>query len=80
MSCTSLSQLIVSLKNTSPTILLALKDTRHQLSLDEAGLRGLDVDSMNPSSDYFAYLCIPASETALHQKRIWTELTFDGKL
>jgi hypothetical protein len=38
--------------------------------LDGAGLRGLDVDSPNSSSDYFAYLCIPANETTLHQKRM----------
>jgi hypothetical protein len=56
-------------KNTRTTI-LALKHTRHQLSLDGTGLRELDVDSVNSSSDYFAYLCIPASETTLHQKRI----------
>jgi hypothetical protein len=33
---------------------------------------GLDVDSVNSSGDYFAYVhvCIPASETALHQKRM----------
>jgi hypothetical protein len=34
----------------------------------EGGLHGLDVDSVNSSSDYFAYLCIPPSETALHHK------------
>jgi hypothetical protein len=34
-----------------------------------AGLRGLDVDSVNSSSDYFAYVCIPAIEATLHQKR-----------
>jgi hypothetical protein len=26
-------------------------------SVDGAGLRGLDADSVNSSSDYFAYLC-----------------------
>jgi hypothetical protein len=41
-----LSQLIISLKK-GPTILLALQHNRHQLSLDGAGLRGLDVDSVN---------------------------------
>jgi hypothetical protein len=51
-------------------IRLALKLTRQQLSLDGAGLRGLDVDSLNTSSDYFAYLCIPANETTLHQKEM----------
>jgi hypothetical protein len=55
-------------RNTDPAILLALKHTRRQLSLDGAGLHGLDVDSVNTSSDYFAYLCIPASEATLHQK------------
>jgi hypothetical protein len=68
MTCTYLSQLIVSLKSTGPTILLALTAHENQLSLDGAGVRGLDVDSMNTSNDYFAYLCIPASETTLHQK------------
>jgi hypothetical protein len=63
-------QLIVSLKNTGTTILLALQHTRHQLSLDGAGLCGLDVDSVNSSRDYFVYLCIPANETTLHQKRM----------
>jgi hypothetical protein len=47
-----------------------LQHTGHQLSVDGAGLRVLEVDSVNSSSDYFAYLCIPASETTLHQKRI----------
>jgi hypothetical protein len=70
MAYTCLSQLIVLLRNTGPTILLALKHTRHQLSLDGAGLHGLDVDSVNSSSDYFAYLYIPASETMLHQRRM----------
>jgi hypothetical protein len=35
--------------------------------MDGAGHRGLDVDSVNSSSDYFAYLCIAGSETTLHQ-------------
>jgi hypothetical protein len=47
-----------------------LQHTRHQLSLIGAVLRGLDLDIVNSSSDYFAYLCIPASETTLHQKRM----------
>jgi hypothetical protein len=41
-----------------------------QVSLDGARLRGLDVDSVKSMSDYFTYLCIPASETMLHQKRM----------
>jgi hypothetical protein len=49
---------------------LHLQHTRHQLSLDGTGLCGLDVNSVNSSGDYFAYLCIPASETTLHQKRM----------
>jgi hypothetical protein len=49
---------------------LHLQHTRHQLALDEAGLHRLDVDSLKFSSDYFAYLCIPANETMLHQKRL----------
>jgi hypothetical protein len=38
--------------------------------VDGAGLRGLDVESFNSSTNYFAYLCIPASETTLYQKRM----------
>jgi hypothetical protein len=38
--------------------------------LDEAGRRGLDVHYVNSSGDYFAYLCIPASETTLHQEKM----------
>jgi hypothetical protein len=38
--------------------------------MDEAGLRGLDVDLVNPSSDYFVTFCILSSETTLHQKRM----------
>jgi hypothetical protein len=67
MTCIYLSQLIVSLKNTGPTILLAHQTS---ISLAGAGLHGLDVDSVNSSSDYFAYLCSPASETTFHQKII----------
>jgi hypothetical protein len=49
---------------------LHLQHARHQLSLDGAGLPELDVDSVNPSSNYFAYLYMLASETTLHQKRM----------
>jgi hypothetical protein len=49
---------------------LHLQHTKHQLLLDGAGFHGLDVDSVNASSDYFAYLCIPASEIMLHQERM----------
>jgi hypothetical protein len=53
------------IKNRGTRISLAL--TAHQtLSLDGARLHGLGVDSINSSNDYFAYLCIPASETTLH--------------
>jgi hypothetical protein len=52
--------------------------TRHQLSLDGVGLGELNVNSVNSSSDYFAYLYIPASETTLHQLQI--DLTFDDRL
>jgi hypothetical protein len=38
------------------------------LSLNGVELNGLDVDSVNSTSDYFAYLCIPVSKTKLHQK------------
>jgi hypothetical protein len=40
--------------------------------MDEAGLCGLDVNSVNSSSNYFAYFCIPANKTLLHQKRMST--------
>jgi hypothetical protein len=56
-----------------PAILPAL--TAHQdtnFSVDGAAFRGLDVDPVNSSSDYFACLCIPASEPTLHQKRMST--------
>jgi hypothetical protein len=49
---------------------LHLQHTRHQLSLDIAGLRGLVMDSVNYSGDYFAYLFIPANETTLYHKRM----------
>jgi hypothetical protein len=66
-----LSQLIISLKKTHvQQPFLHLQHTRHQLSLERTGLRGLDVHSVNSSSDNFVYLCIPASETTLHQKRM----------
>jgi hypothetical protein len=64
-----LLQLITSLKNTGITILLAF--TAHQTPTFTGGSRTswvLDVDSVNSSCDYFAYLCIPSSETTLHQK------------
>jgi hypothetical protein len=49
---------------------LHLQQTRYQFVLDGAGLHGLYVDSVNSSCDYFAHLCIPASETTLQQKRM----------
>jgi hypothetical protein len=58
------------LKTQVQQVFLHLQHTRHQLSLDGAGLPGLDVDSVNSNSDYFVYLCIPASETMLHQRRM----------
>jgi hypothetical protein len=71
MTCTYLSQLTVLLKKKKQVQQpLHLQHTSHQLSLDGARLHGLDVDSVNSSSDYFVYLCIPASETMLHQKRM----------
>jgi hypothetical protein len=48
---------------------LHLQCTKHQLSLDGAGFRGLDVNSLNSRSHYFVHLCIHASEPTLHQKR-----------
>jgi hypothetical protein len=56
-------------KNTGPAI-VALTAYQTQFSPDGAGLCGLDVDSVNSSSDYFAYLYIPVSETMLHQRRM----------
>jgi hypothetical protein len=50
--------------------LLHFQHTGHQLSLDVAGLRLLVVDSVNSSSDYFGYVCVPASETTFHPKRV----------
>jgi hypothetical protein len=49
---------------------LHLQHTQTPTFTDGAGLRGLDVDSVNSSSDYFEYVYIPASETILHQKRM----------
>jgi hypothetical protein len=59
-----------------------LQHTRHQLSLNGPGLRGLDVNSVISSSDSFAYLHIPASETTFHQKKsqLRIELTFEDRL
>jgi hypothetical protein len=61
---------------------LHLQHNRHQLSLDGAGLNGLDVDSVNSSSDYFAYLCILPNNTTLHQKecQLRMDVTFDDRL
>jgi hypothetical protein len=71
MACTYILQLIVSLKrhrsNSAP---LRLQHNLHQLSLDGAGLRGLDVNPVNSGRDYFAHICIPAIETTLYYKRI----------
>jgi hypothetical protein len=47
MTCTYLSQLIVLLKNTGPTIHLALTAHQTPTLLDGAGLCGLNVDSVN---------------------------------
>jgi hypothetical protein len=52
----------------NPSCTYSIEDT--QLLLDEAGLCGLDVDSVNSSNNYFAYLYIPASEIMLHQKQM----------
>jgi hypothetical protein len=57
-------------KNTGTTILLALTAHQTPTITNEMGLSGLDVDSVNSSSSYFAYLCIRASETMLRQKRM----------
>jgi hypothetical protein len=53
MTCTYLSQLIVSLKTQAQQSFLHLQLTRQQLSLDQAGLLELDVASVNSSRDYF---------------------------
>jgi hypothetical protein len=81
MTCTYLLQLIVSLKNTGPSIILAL--TAHQMPTFTGWscFMGWLDDSMNSSSDYFTYLCIPASETTLCQKRMSVaDLTFEDRL
>jgi hypothetical protein len=70
MTCRCLSQLSVSLKNTGPVILVLKRVAVTNFHWMELGLHGLDVDSVNSSSDYFAYLCIPSSETMLRQKRM----------
>jgi hypothetical protein len=56
-------------KNTGTTIPIL---TAHQTPAFTgwSGIRGLDVDYVDSSSDYFAYLGIPASETTLQQKRM----------
>jgi hypothetical protein len=79
MTCTYFSQLIVSLKPQVQHSFLHLEHTRHQLSLDGAGLCRLDVDSENSSSNYFVYLCIPAREPMLLRKeyQLRIDLTFD---
>jgi hypothetical protein len=41
-----------------------------QIWLPEGQASGVDVESMNSNSYYFAYLYIPASETMPHQKRM----------
>jgi hypothetical protein len=57
-----------SLKTQVQQSFLQLHPIQKPTSLAAAGFHGLDVDSVNCSSDYFAYLCIPARETILHQK------------
>jgi hypothetical protein len=81
-TCRYLLQLIISLKTQIQQSFLHLQHTRHQLSLHGLGLYGLDMDSMNSSSNYFVHLCIPASGTTLHQKRmsIVDHLTFNNRL
>ena len=37
--------------------------------MDEAAVCGLAVNSVK-TNDYFGYLCIPASETMLHQENV----------
>jgi hypothetical protein len=56
--------------------------TKHQFSLDGKGLSGLDDDSVNSGSDYFAYLCTAAIESTLHQKecQLRIDLTFNDRL
>jgi hypothetical protein len=68
MACTHFSQLTVSLKTPVEQSFLRLQRTRHKLSLHEEEIRGSDVDSVNSSSDCFAYLYISGSEITLDQK------------
>ncbi|XP_023719536.1 uncharacterized protein LOC111871038, partial [Cryptotermes secundus] len=47
---------------------LPLQHTRLQLSFNGAIPHGLDVDSVNSSSNNFSYVCVTTSETMLRQK------------
>jgi hypothetical protein len=51
-------------------MLFALTARQTPTSLDGARLHGLDVDSVNSSSNYYSYLCILASEIMLDHKRM----------
>jgi hypothetical protein len=70
MTCTYLLNLIVLLKDTGPTILLALSVHQTPLLLDGAGFHVLNMDCVNFSTNYLAYLFTPASETMHYQKRM----------
>jgi hypothetical protein len=70
-----------SLKSTGTTI-LALQHTRQQLSLNGAGLSGLDVDSLKSSSDYFGiYVSLQVKPLYIRKEyQLWIDLTFDDRL
>jgi hypothetical protein len=68
MICTSFTINSFVKKTQVQQSFLHLQHTRHKLSLHGVGPHGIDVDSVNSSGDYFAYLWIPACETMLPQK------------
>jgi hypothetical protein len=54
--------------------------TGHQISLDGAGLRGLHVDYMNSSSDYFMYFLQVTPSLIRKECRLRIDLNFDNRL
>jgi hypothetical protein len=82
MRCTHLSQLIISLKTQVQQSFLHLQHTRHQLSLDGAGLHGLDVGSVNYSSDYLRIYVSLQAKPRFDRKecQLRFDLTFEDRL
>jgi hypothetical protein len=80
MTCTYLSQFIVLLKIASPAI-LPLQHARLQLSLDGAGLCGLDVDSLNSISDFAYFSILQVIQCFIRKEcQLRIDLTLDDKL